>query len=80
MVAQPRSYNISVPNQVLARPLLIDHISQAGDPTPRTSSGANERAAQTATAGVGIGLYAAVLVGALGAYLAYAYLQRQETA
>lgn len=53
---------------------------QAGDPTPKThNSGSLAPQAQTgAASGMGIGLYAVILIGGLAAYAAYQYLQQQQ--
>ncbi len=52
---------------------------QAGDPKPKTPlPGAVAPAANTQSAGLGVGLYAIVLIGGLAAYYAYQYLQQQQ--
>jgi len=49
---------------------------QPGDPAPKTHSSSSTGA--TSTAGLGVGLYAILLVGGALAYGAYTYLQAQE--
>jgi len=50
-----------------------------GDPTPKApSSGSLAPAGQTQSAGMGVGLYAIVLLGGLVAFGAYQYLQQQQ--
>ncbi|KAL2258037.1 hypothetical protein VTK26DRAFT_8800 [Humicola hyalothermophila] len=52
-----------------------------GDPKPKTPvPGAVSPAANNASAGLGVGLYAVVLIGGLIAYAAYQYLQQQQGA
>ncbi|KAK3381353.1 putative membrane bound hemo protein [Podospora didyma] len=54
---------------------------KAGDPKPKAApTGAVAASAQTEGAGLGVGLYAVVLVGGLIAYGAYQYLQQQQAA
>lgn len=62
---------------------LINLVSlQAGDPTPKAPKpGAVTPAASTGDAtGLGIGVYAIVLIGGAAAYFAYNYLQAQQAA
>ncbi|KLU92912.1 cytochrome b5 [Magnaporthiopsis poae ATCC 64411] len=67
--------------ETLATMLVGDLKRQAGDPTPKAQpSGSLAPAAQTSAAGMGIGLYAVILVGGLAAYAAYQYLQQQQAA
>ncbi|EHA50730.1 hypothetical protein MCOR27_006984 [Pyricularia oryzae] len=61
--------------------LLVGKLERkAGDPTPKThNSGSLAPQAQTgAASGMGIGLYAVILIGGLAAYAAYQYLQQQQ--
>ncbi|EGS19665.1 putative membrane bound hemoprotein [Thermochaetoides thermophila DSM 1495] len=52
-----------------------------GDPKPKSPKpGAVAPAANNATAGIGVGLYAVMLIGGLIAYFAYNYLQQQQAA
>jgi len=52
---------------------------KAGDPTPKAPlPGALAPKANTDSAGLGIGLYAIVLIGGALAYGAYQYLQQQQ--
>lgn len=52
---------------------------QAGDPTPKAPlPGALAPQANTGSAGLGIGLYAFVLLGGVLAFGAYQYLQQQQ--
>jgi hypothetical protein len=54
-------------------------LPQPGDPTPKApSSGSLAPAGQTQSAGMGVGLYAIVLLGGLVAFGAYQYLQQQQ--
>ncbi|KAK5661953.1 hypothetical protein OQA88_10063 [Cercophora sp. LCS_1] len=54
---------------------------KAGDPKPKTPApGAVAPAANTQSAGLGVGLYAVVLIGGLVAYYGYQYLQQQQAA
>ncbi|KAK1755719.1 cytochrome b5-like heme/steroid binding domain-containing protein [Echria macrotheca] len=54
---------------------------KAGDPKPKTPlPGAVAPAANTQGAGLGVGLYAVVLIGGLVAFYAYQYLQQQQAA
>ncbi|KAK3692836.1 putative membrane bound hemo protein [Podospora appendiculata] len=53
----------------------------AGDPKPKAPlPGSLAPAANTSTAGAGIGLYAVVVLGGLLAFGAYQYLQQQQAA
>lgn len=62
--------------------LVADHgaLQQPGDPTPKAPKpGAVTPAASTGDAtGLGIGVYAIVLIGGAAAYFAYQYLQAQQ--
>ncbi|KAK4134891.1 cytochrome b5 [Trichocladium antarcticum] len=50
-----------------------------GDPKPKTPApGAVSPQANNESAGLGVGLYAVVLIGGLVAYAAYQYLQQQQ--
>ena len=51
---------------------------QAGDPTPKASLPGAIAPKQAEGAGLGIGLYAIVLIGGALAYGAYQYLQQQQ--
>ncbi len=53
---------------------------QAGDPKPKAaSSGSLAPAAQTGSAtGLGVGLYALVVIGGALGFFAYQYLQQQQ--
>lgn len=52
---------------------------QPGDPKPKTPlPGAVSPAANNSSAGLGVGLYAVVLLGGLVAFGAYQYLQQQQ--
>ncbi|KAK3349393.1 putative membrane bound hemo protein [Lasiosphaeria hispida] len=54
---------------------------KAGDPKPKAAvPGAVSPAANTEGAGIGVGLYAVVLIGGLLAFGAYQYLQQQQAA
>jgi hypothetical protein len=56
-------------------------ISQPGDPKPKTPlPGAVSPAANNESAGLGVGLYAILLIGGLIGYGAYQYLQQQQAA
>ncbi|KAL8417949.1 hypothetical protein RB594_001533 [Gaeumannomyces avenae] len=67
--------------ETLSSLLVGDLKRQAGDPKPKSqSSGSLAPAAQTSAAGMGIGLYAVILVGGIAAYAAYQYLQQQQAA
>lgn len=58
---------------------IADTCTQAGDPKPKTPlPGAVAPAANTQSAGLGVGLYAIVLIGGLAAFYAYQYLQQQQ--
>ncbi|KAK3941630.1 cytochrome b5-like heme/steroid binding domain-containing protein [Diplogelasinospora grovesii] len=52
-----------------------------GDPKPKAPTpGSIAPAAQTGAAGMGVGLYALVLIGGLVAFGAYQYMQQQQAA
>ena len=54
---------------------------QPGDPKPKAPiPGAVSPQANNDSAGLGVGLYAVVLIGGLVAYGAYQYLQQQQAA
>lgn len=55
-------------------------VEQAGDPTPKAPLPGAIAANKTESAGLGIGLYAVVLIGGALAYGAYQYLQAQQQA
>lgn len=64
-------------------PLLVGTLKrQAGDPKPKAHlPGALAPAAQTGTAtGLGVGLYAVLVLGGVAAFAAYQYLQAQQAA
>ncbi|GAB7354004.1 hypothetical protein MBLNU459_g4595t1 [Dothideomycetes sp. NU459] len=48
---------------------------QPGDPSPKHSAGPTSTSTKSDAAGMGVGVYALVLVGGALAYLAYNYLQ-----
>lgn len=55
---------------------------QPGDPSPnKTSYGATTTSTKSSgdSTGFGIGLYAVLLIGGLGGYAAWQYLQQQQT-
>jgi len=52
---------------------------EAGDPAPKSVSGTGSTAtAQSSPAGLGVGLYAIILIGGAAAFGAYKYLQSQS--
>lgn len=52
---------------------------QAGDPAPNKPAASTSSSSNNAdTSGIGIGLYAVLLVGGAVAYGAYQYLQQQQ--
>ena len=51
---------------------------QAGDPAPKVSSAPSTATASTDAAGLGVGLYAFLLLGGVVAFGAYQYLQAQQ--
>ncbi|KAI6784486.1 putative cytochrome b5 [Emericellopsis cladophorae] len=60
--------------------LLVGTLKRApGDPTPK-SPATNTSASNTKSdqVGTGIGVYAAILIGGVGAYFAYNYMQQQQ--
>ncbi|KAK0742507.1 cytochrome b5-like heme/steroid binding domain-containing protein [Apiosordaria backusii] len=61
-------------------PLLVGTLKRnPGDPKPKTPlPGAVSPAANNSSAGLGVGLYAVVLLGGLAAFGAYQYLQQQQ--
>ncbi|KXT07300.1 hypothetical protein AC578_467 [Pseudocercospora eumusae] len=61
--------------------LLIGNLKrQAGDPVPKsaTQQVADARKNTTSSGGLGVGVYAVVVVGAAVAYFAYNYLQQSQ--
>jgi len=65
--------------ETLAQLLVGTLKRKPGDPTPKAPiPGAVAPAAQTGAAGMGIGLYAIVLIGGLVAFGAYQYMQQQQ--
>lgn len=55
--------------------------TQPGDPKPKAPlPGAVAPQANNASAGLGVGLYAVLLIGGLLGYLGYNYLQQQQAA
>ncbi|KAK0672977.1 cytochrome b5-like heme/steroid binding domain-containing protein [Cercophora samala] len=62
-------------------PLLVGTLKRnPGDPKPKTPlPGAVSPAANNSSAGLGVGLYAVVLLGGLVAFGAYQYLQQQQS-
>lgn len=60
---------------------MLTCLLQPGDPKPKTPlPGAVAPAANNESAGLGIGLYALLLIGGLVGYGAYQYLQQQQAA
>ncbi|KAK2075118.1 hypothetical protein P8C59_009270 [Phyllachora maydis] len=53
---------------------------QPGDPSPKTATSVVAPQAQVNNAGLGVGLYAVVLIGGLVAFGAYQYMQQQAAA
>jgi len=51
---------------------------QAGDPTPKTTTTAPSTTSSSQATGLGIGLYAIILLGGAAAFGAYKYMQSQE--
>lgn len=59
------------------RPRLID--KQPGDPAPKINQTSSSTSTTSANTGMGIGLYAVILIGGAAAFGAYKYMQSQQT-
>jgi len=64
--------------ETLAQLLVGTLKRKPGDPAPKVPAPGAAAPAQTGAAGMGIGLYAVVLIGGLVAFAAYQYLQQQQ--
>ncbi|KAK0743299.1 cytochrome b5-like heme/steroid binding domain-containing protein [Schizothecium vesticola] len=64
------------------KPMLVGSLQRkSGDPKPKTPlPGAVAPAANTESAGLGVGLYFIMLLGGLAAFGAYQYMQQQQAA
>ncbi|KAF7548524.1 hypothetical protein G7046_g8643 [Stylonectria norvegica] len=61
--------------------LFVGELKRApGDPTPSRPATNSTATGNVDSSGVSIGLYAAIMVGGLAAYLGYQYLQNQQAA
>jgi cytochrome b involved in lipid metabolism len=66
--------------ETLVKLLVGDLKRQAGDPAPKVavSNTSSSSGSKTDSTGLGIGAYAVVLIGGIGAYFAYNYMQAQK--
>lgn len=55
-------------------------VSQPGDPAPKATTISTPSSTSSDSTGMGIGLYAIILIGGAAAYGAYQYLQSQQQA
>jgi len=80
---QRKVRELSAPQRMLSSERQFADIlpRQSGDPKPKTPlPGAVAPAANTESAGLGVGLYFVMLIGGLAAFGAYQYMQQQQTA
>ncbi|KAK2627900.1 hypothetical protein QTJ16_002546 [Diplocarpon rosae] len=64
--------------EILAGLLVGDLKRQPGDPAPKVSQPSSYSASSGGSAGMGVGLYAIILIGGALAYGAYQYTKSQE--
>lgn len=53
-------------------------LSQPGDPAPKAESNTTQKVSSGESTGLGVGLYAVILIGGAAAFGAYKYMQSQE--